>query len=94
MNKFDWLGPSRKPSEPHREHVATFWTLRGPSERDLTCSAVKVATGLELRTQYGPEDIVATELFRGKGANEELVERADVLRLALLRKGFRQIARV
>ena len=30
------------------EHVATFWTLRGAG-RDITCSAYRVATGLELR---------------------------------------------
>jgi len=37
---------------------------------------------------YGPEDIVASELFRGVDADERLAEKADVGRRSLLRKGF------
>ena len=63
------------------------------TNRDITCSAYRVATGLELRTAYGPEDIVATELFRGTDADERLAETADNWRLNLIQKGFRDIAR-
>jgi hypothetical protein len=48
------------------EHVATFWKLRRPSERNITCSAYRVETGLELRTEYAAGDIVGTKLFRGR----------------------------
>ena len=85
-------GPSPPPHEPESEHLATFWTLRGPSERNLTCSAFRVGTGLELRTEYERGDIVATELFRSESADERLAERADAWRLTLLTKGFREIA--
>jgi hypothetical protein len=67
--------------------------LRGPTARDLTCSAYRVETGLELRVEYGPQDVVATELFRGVNADEQLASKADVGRLTLLAKGFRQIAK-
>jgi hypothetical protein len=45
-----------------------------------------------LRIEYGPEDIVASRLFRGRHANERLCEKADVGRLTLMATGFREIA--
>lgn len=59
----------------------------------MTCAAYKVDSGLELRAGYGPEEIVATELFRGVEADERLAERADAWRLTLMAKGFGEIAR-
>lgn len=64
-DRFDWLHRGAKPRAPQSEHVVTLWTLHGSSGRDLTCSAYRVATGLELRCEYGPDDVVATKLFRG-----------------------------
>jgi hypothetical protein len=87
------LGPSSLPRDPQSEHLATFWTLRGPTGRDLTCSAYRVETGLELRVEYGSENIVASELLRGGDADERLAEKADIGRRTLLAKGFREIAR-
>ena len=92
MQKFDWLRRLLYPREPRIEHLATFWTVRGPSNRDLTCSAYRVQTGLELRVEYGPEDIVASQLFRGRHADERLCQKADVGRLTLIATGFREIA--
>jgi len=89
--KFDWLRRFLNPREPRLEHLATFWTVRGPSNRDLTCSAYRVQTGLELRVQYGPEDIVASQRFGGRDA-EQLAEQADAGRLTLIATGFREIA--
>ena len=90
--KCDWLRRFLHPLEPRIEHLATFWTVRGPSNRDLTCSAYRVQTGLELRVEYGPEDIVASHLFRRRDA-EQLAEKADVGRLTLIARGFREIAK-
>jgi hypothetical protein len=92
QQKFDWLRRFFQPPEPRIEHFATFWTMRGPSNRDLTCSAYRVQTGLELRVEYGPEDIVASHLFRGRDA-DELAEKADAGRLTLMATGFREIAK-
>ena len=60
QQKLDWLRRFLHSPEPRIEHLATYWKVRGPSNRDLTCSAYKVQTGLELRVEYGPEDIVAS----------------------------------
>ena len=89
---FGWLGPTSRRLEPSLEHVCRFWTLRGPSGRDITCSAYRADTGLELRTEYGPEDMVASQLFRGTDADERLAEAADRWRRALIAKGFHEIS--
>ena len=91
QQKFDWLRRLLHLHEPRIERLATFWTVRGPSNRDLTCSAYRVQTGLELRVEYSPEDIVASHLFRGRDA-DELAEKADAGRLTLIATGFREIA--
>jgi hypothetical protein len=64
-----WLNSSAPPAAPQNEHLATFWTLRGASDKDLTCAAYRVDTGLELRAGYDANTIVATELFRGNDAD-------------------------
>jgi hypothetical protein len=87
----DSSAPSR---DPESEHLATFWTLRGPSERNLTCSAFRVVTGLELRTECERGDIVATELFRGDGADERLAERGGRLATDAAREGLWRDSRV
>ena len=89
---FGWLGPASTKQEPSLEHVCRFWTLRGPSGRDIVCSAYRSDTGLELRTEYGPEDMVASQLFRGDGADERLAETADQWRRVLIAKGFHEMA--
>jgi hypothetical protein len=69
-----WPPPGPKKCEPTLEHLTIFWTLRGATGRDLTCSAYRVETGLELRAEYGADDVAATELFRGVSADERLAE--------------------
>jgi len=93
QHKFDWLRRFLYPRDPRIEHLATFWTVRGPSNRDLTCSAYRLRSGLELRVEYSPEDIVASQLFRGRGADEQLAEKAYAGRLTLIATGFREIAK-
>jgi len=93
QQKFDWLRRLLHFHKPRIEHLATFWTVRGPSNRDLTCSAYRVQTGFELRVEYGPEDIVASQLFRGRDVDALLAEKADAGRLTLISRGFREIAK-
>ena len=57
----------------------------------LTCAAYQTDTGIELRTSYSAEDIVATELFRGHNADERVAEHADTWRLNLMLKGFIEV---
>jgi hypothetical protein len=89
---FGWLGPPSRKREATLDPVCRFWTVRGPSGRDVTCSAYRTDTGLELRTEYGPADIIASQLFRGAEAGEQLAETADRWRGALIAKGFHEIA--
>jgi len=79
-----WPPPGPKKHEPTFEHLATFWTLRGPSGRDLTCAAYRVATGIELRAEYGPNDTVSTKLCRDTDADEQIAATADAWRLTLI----------
>jgi hypothetical protein len=90
---FDWLGPRVVKREPKVEYVVTFWTLRGVTGRDVTCSAYRTETGLELRTEYSPGELIASPLFRGLDADECVAERADAWRLTLIAKGFHEIAK-
>ena len=62
--------------------------MRGTSGRNVECAAFRVETGLELRTMYSPREIIASQLFRGVGADEKLAETADQWRLNLIAKGF------
>lgn len=87
---FGWL-PQGQHRQPRCEHRATFWTVRGQSDRLLTCAAYDTDTGIELRASYGVDDIVATKLFRGADAEEQVAEHADSWRLNLLLKGFREV---
>lgn len=93
MTDFSWLGASYQAPIAQLEHVTDLWTLRGVTGKDLTCSVWKVATGLELRAGYSVDHLVASELFRGPNADERLAEKADAWRVALVAKGFREIAK-
>jgi hypothetical protein len=85
---FGWLKQQGDKPEPRMEFITTLWRMRGTSGRNIECAAFRVETGLELRTMYSPEEIIASQLFRGVGADEKLAEAADRWRLNLLAKGF------
>jgi hypothetical protein len=53
-----------------------------------------VATGLELRAEYSPDDIVATTLCHDEDSDEQIAATADAWRLTLIAKGFREIVKV
>ena len=46
---------------------------------------------MEVRTFYSDDDIIATELFVGPGADERVAETADRWRLTMLAKGFEDV---
>jgi hypothetical protein len=90
----DSPAPARHPhTPPPFERFATFWTLHHPGGSDLVCSAYRLVTGLELRAEYSGGNAVATELFHGPEAPEQLANKAEAWRVRLLEKGFRKIAR-
>lgn len=90
---FGWLNHSTRQLEPYLEYVCSFWTLRGTTGLDVTCSAYRTDVGLELRAEYAPDEIIASQLFRGANADERVAESADNWRFNLLAKGFREVAR-
>lgn len=81
-----------KPPPPKNTHRATFFTIIGPSSRPLTCAAFDVETGLEVRLFYEPDDLQGSQLFRGPLREDEAAGLADRWRLALLEKGFTEVA--
>lgn len=62
--------------------------MRGTSGRNIECAAYRVQTGVELRTMYSPEEIIASQLFRGVDADEKVAAAADRWRLNMLAKRF------
>jgi hypothetical protein len=62
--------------------------MRGTSGRNIECAGYRVQTGVELRTMYSPEEIIASQLFRGVDADEKVAAAADHWRLNMLAKGF------
>ena len=71
---FGWLKQQGDKLEPRLECIATLWRMRGESGRNIEGAACRTETGLELRTMYSPEEVVATKLFRGLDAHEKLAE--------------------
>jgi hypothetical protein len=84
---FGWLKQGDKP-EPRMEFIATLWRMRGTSGRNIECAAFRTETGMELRTMYSPNEVIATKLFRGVDADDKLAEAADQWRMNLIAKGF------
>ena len=81
------------PGRPARNALrADRHALADAREQRVECAAFRVETGLELRTMYSPQEIIASQLFRGPDADEKVAETADRWRLNLLAKGFSDVA--
>ena len=89
---FGWLTRQGGKPETRLERIATLWRMLGTSGRNIECAAFRTETGMELRTMYSPEEIIASPLFRGVDAEDKLAEPDDQWRLNLLAKGFEEIA--
>ena len=77
VQDFGWLKHQGDKPEPRLERIATLWRMRGTSGRNIECAAFRTETGMELRTMYSPEEIIASQLFRGVDADEKIAEAAD-----------------
>jgi hypothetical protein len=87
---FRFPAPPPKPT-PKNTHRVTFFHMVGPSGRPLTCAALDVETGVELRLSYD-EEVMRSELFRGVDCDERLAEAADIWRRLFLEKGFSEVS--
>lgn len=93
-HRFDWLPRQQPPTHVLNEYLCDFWTLRGAADRNITCAAFRVLSGIELRVFYSAEEMISTKLYRGPKADEQVAEAADAIRLTMLGTGFREIAPV
>jgi hypothetical protein len=85
---FSWLHHSSSEPQSQLECICSFWTARGASGRDITCSAYQNEFGLELRVEYGPEELVTSELFRGSMPTSDSPRRRTCCDACCSRKGF------
>jgi len=79
------------PAPPKNIYRATFFTVVGPNQQPLTCAALDVETGLEVRLFYGSDDVQRSQLFRGPLREDDAAGMADQWRLMLLQEGFREV---
>lgn len=64
---FGWLTRQGDKPEPRLERIATLWRMRGTSGRNIECAAFLTETGIELRTMYSPEEIIASQFVPRSG---------------------------
>jgi len=68
---FGWLTRQGDKPEPRLERIATLWRMLGTSGRNIECAAFRTETGMELRTMYSPEEIIAFAVVPRRGRRRQ-----------------------
>jgi hypothetical protein len=81
-----------KADAPKNKHVATYFSVIGPSAEALTCAAFETDTGFELHLSYLDGHVMESQSFAaGPDLEERMAARANEWRRTWIEKGFRDV---
>lgn len=81
----------REPGDAPLTLVETSWRMTGPSGRVLDCGVYRIASGLEVRCGYGPDDLLRSQYAVEIGTARDIAEQWR--RAVIAKGGFDEVTR-